>query len=158
MFGFFRTLPVTDAELGVLSHSRARWRGQLVLEGGSVPLDIAGGRDAPDPQALALARGLPAAWSRHRDALAQALMAHYAPYQEAIAAGEEDPPIDPLPVVVRPSDVWPFVKLLSASVAPIDRKLVAEVALATAWDDEHTLGARFDASSFLELNGSILQR
>ena len=85
-------------------------------------------------------------------------MEHYAPYKEAVAAGEDDPPIDPLPVVALPSDVWPLEKLLSASVAPIDRRLMAEVALATAWDDEHTLGARFDASSFLELKGSILQR
>jgi len=158
MLGFFRSPPVTDPELGVLSRSRGMWRGQLALEGGSVPLAIAGARDAPNPEALALARGLPASWLRHRQALAQALMEHYAPYQEAVAARETEPPPDPLPVVARPSDVWPFVTVLSACVAPIGRRLMTEVALAATWDVEHTLGARFDASSFVDLNGSILQR
>ena len=156
MLGFFRSHAVTDPELGVLSRSRGHWRGKLVLDGESVPLAIVGGRGAPDPDALALAKRLPAAWSRLRQALAQALLEHYAPYQEAVAAGEAEPPTDPLPVVARPADVWPFVKLLSASIAPIDRTLMAEVALAAAWDEEHTLGARFDASGFVALNGSIL--
>ena len=59
-------------------------------------------------------------------------------------------------MVARAADVWPFVKLLSASVTPIDRTLMAEVALVAAWDKEHTLGARFDASGFVALNGGIL--
>jgi hypothetical protein len=28
--------------------------------------------------------------------------------------------------------------------------------LAATWDEEHTLGARFEGMSFVELNGSIL--
>jgi hypothetical protein len=88
--------------------------------------------------------------------VAQALVEHCAPYQEAVAAGELEPPSPPLPVIARATDVWRFVTLQSASVTPIDGKLVAEVALSAAWDEEHTLGARFDGARFVELNGSIL--
>jgi len=158
MLGFFRLPTFTDPELGALSRSRGRWRGQLALEGASLPLAIAGSRGNPDADALDLARILPTAWSRHRDALAQALMAHYAPYQEALAPGEAVVPLDPVPTVARPSDVWPFVTLRSASVAPIDGRLLVETALAVAWDEEHTLSARFDRSRFVELNGSILEQ
>jgi hypothetical protein len=88
--------------------------------------------------------------------VAHALFEHHAPYQKAVAAGELEPPSPPLPAIACPSDVWRFVTLQSASVTPIDGKLVSEVALSAIWDEEHTLGARFEDARFVELNGSIL--
>ena len=74
----------------------------------------------------------------------------------SVRAVEADPPSRPLPDITQPVDVWQFVQLRSASVTWLGRKLVSEVALAAAWDEEHTLGARFEGALFIELNGSIL--
>jgi uncharacterized heparinase superfamily protein len=156
MLGFLRSPAISDPELGSIERSRGRWRGKLALGGQSIPLALIGARSAPNADALALAKALPAAWSRNLEAVAQALVDHLAPYQEAIAAGELEPPSPPLPAIARPSDVWRFVTLQSASVTSIDGKLVSEVALSAAWDEEHTLGARFEGARFVELNGSIL--
>jgi hypothetical protein len=156
MLGFLRSPAISDPELGSLERSRGRWRGTLALGGSSIPLALAGPRSAPNADALALAKALPNAWSLNLEAVTQALVEHYAPYQEAIASGELEPPSSPLPAIARPSDVWRFVTLQSASVTPIGGKLVSEVALSAAWDEEHTLGAMFEGASFLELNGSIL--
>jgi hypothetical protein len=156
MLGFLRSPAINDPELGPIERSRGRWRARLALEGTSLPLAIVGARSAPNADALALARALPVVWSRNLEIVAQALVDHYAPYQEAVAAGELAPPSSPLPAIARPSDVWRFVTLQSASVTPIDGKLVSEVALSAAWDEEHTLGARFEGARFVELNGSIL--
>jgi hypothetical protein len=156
MLGFLRSPAINDPELGAIERSRGRWRGKLALGGKSIPLALVGARSEPRADALALAKALPAAWSRNLEAVAQALVEHYAPYQEAVAAGELEPPSPPLPAIARASDVWRFVTLRSASVTPIDGKLVSEVALSVAWDEEHTLGARFEGAHFEELNGSIL--
>lgn len=156
MLSLFRSPPFIDPALGSFERSRGRWRGRLVLEGKSLPLAIVGGRAAPDSNALAVAKLLPAAWSTNRESMARALMEHLAPYRESVAAGEADPPSHPLPVITQPGDVWPFVELQSASVTPLGGKLTAEVALAATWDEEHTLGARFEGAVFVELNGSIL--
>ena len=157
MFGLFRSPPFDDPVLGVFDRSRGRWRGSLVLAGTPLPLAVAGARGAPDAEALAGAKLLPATWSNNLEAVAQALVEHLEPYREAVAAGEVQPPSRPLPVITEPADAWQFVKLLSASVTPLGGRLMSEVALATTWDEEHILGARFDGGAFVELNGSILQ-
>jgi hypothetical protein len=109
MLGFLRSPAISDPELGSIERSRGRWRGKLALGGKSIPLALVGARSAPDADALALAKALPAAWSRNLEAVAQALVEHYAPYQEAVAAGELEPPSPPLPAIARASDVWRFV-------------------------------------------------
>lgn len=156
MFGLFRSRPFSDPVLGVLERSRGRWRGRLVLAGKPLPLALAGASDAPDADALAVAKLLPDVWSTNRESVARALIEHLEPYREAVAAGEVDPPSRPLPVITQPADVWQFVELQSASVTPLGGKLVSEVGLAAIWDEEHTLGARFEGVAFVELNGSIL--
>ena len=156
MFGLFRQPRFNDPVLGAFSRSRGRWRGSLVLAGRTLPLAITGAREAPDAEALAVAKLLPAAWLSNREALAQALVNHVEPYREAVAAGEIDPPQRPLPVIAVLEEAWQFVELMSASVTPLGGKLISEVALAATWDEEHILGARFDGAAFVELNGSIL--
>ena len=156
MFGLFRPPPFNDPVLGLFERSRGRWRGNLVLAGKTLPLAVSGSRSAPDAEALAAAKLLPAARSNHSDAVARALVAHLEPYREAVVAGEVEPPTRPLSVIARPEDAWRSVELRSASVAPLGGKLISEVALAATWDEEHTLGARFDRNAFVDLNGSIL--
>ena len=156
MFGFLRPTVFVDPELGEFKRSRGRWRGRIRFPGNVVPLAVSGPRSRPDAEAMAAARILPSAWAQNSDVVARALVEHFAPYREAVGAGEAGPPARPLPVVGRPTDVWAFVKVVSASVTPLGGKLTSEVALAAAWDEEHTLGARFHGANFVELNGSIL--
>lgn len=141
MFRLFASRPFKDRVLGSFQRARGLWRGTLALAGTSLPLSISGTRSAPDAAALAIARLLPATWSSNRELVAQALIEHRDPYPEAVE---------------RTADVWQSVTLLSASVTPLDGKLTAEIALAVTWDEEHTLGARFQGPAFVELNGSIL--
>ncbi len=91
---------------------------------------------------------------RDRERVSCALFEHYEPYAEAVAEGELTPS-SPLPANRTPSETWEYVEVESASVTPLGRKLCAEVALRCAWDEEHTLGARFISGAFAELNGSI---
>jgi len=156
MFKLFESPSFNDPVLGPFKRTRRLWRGTLVLAGTSLPLSIAGTRGAPDAEALAIARLLPATWSSNRELVARALIEHLEPYREAIAADETDRPDRPLPFIERTADVWQFVALLSASVTPLNGKLIAEIALAATWDEEHTLGARFEGPVFVELNGSIV--
>jgi hypothetical protein len=156
MFGLFRPPSFSDPALGMLERSRGRWRGSLVLAGKTLPLAVSGGRRAPDEDALAAARLLPATWASRSEAVARVLLEHLEPYRDAVAAGEVEQPSQPLPAVAQPGEAWKFVPLLSASVTPLGGKLISEVALAATWDEEHTLGARFEGATFVELNGSIL--
>ena len=156
MFSLFRSPPFSDPVLGTFERSHGRWRGRLVLAGRSLALAIAGTRGAPDANALAVAKLLPTVWSASSESVARALIEHLEPYRESVAVGEADPPSRPLPVITQPVDVWRFVELQAVSVAPLGGKLMSEVALAAIWDEEHTLGARFEGTTFVELNGSIL--
>jgi len=55
-----------------------------------------------------------------------------------------------------PSQVWAYVSLAFVSVTPLSGFLTVELGYTTAWDEEHILGARFQAGKFLELCGSVL--
>jgi len=41
------------------------------------------------------------------------------------------------------------------AAAPIGGVMMTELGYDTAWDTEHTVGARFAGSEFIELNGSV---
>ena len=136
--------------------SRGLWRGLLTVEAGvSVPLALSGKRTEPDAQALAAAREVPQAFASWRPAIEQALFEHYEPYAEAVIAGEL-----PAPSGVRiaaPDDVWSRVSLVFVSVMPLSGLLTTELGYSTAWDVEHTLGARFQSGKLVELCGSVLR-
>ena len=61
-----------------------------------------------------------------------------------------------LPRIAAPGDVWSHVSLVFVSVTPLSGLLTTELGYTTAWDDEHTLGARFQSGRFIELCGSVL--
>ncbi|MEO6747749.1 MAG: hypothetical protein ABIS28_06290 [Caldimonas sp.] len=156
MFSFLKATPHTDPSLGVLVRSRGHWRGTLALRHGQpVPLAIAGSRIAPDPDALALARAVPAALPAWRPAIEAAVWAHIEPYLEAIAAGDEPAPAGVAPAT-RTDALWPLITFTHLAAIPLDGRLAVELGLAIPWDEEHTLGARFHEGRLIELCGSVL--
>jgi len=78
---------------------------------------------------------------------------HYAPYKEAIDAGQETG--SPCPSVASPEAIWPYVTTAHVLVAPLEGVPTVEIAFRVEWDIEHTLGARFKNWQFIELNGSV---
>ncbi len=156
MLGFFKSPPFRDPQLGEFERARGHWRGKLALGGSEVPLVVVGSRSEPNAPALQLARTVAASFSAWRPAIAEALFEHYQPYADSVAAGEEPEPGTPLPRIATAADVWPHASLIFVSVAPVDRALAVEFGFTTAWDEEHTLGARFQDGKLLELNGSVL--
>ncbi len=89
-------------------------------------------------------------------AIQSELFEHYRPYAEAIAAGEMPQPDEPFPHLSEASQVWPHVTALFVAVSPLDGTMTVELGYTVAWDEEHTLGARFQQGHFVELNGSVL--
>jgi Domain of unknown function (DUF6985) len=157
LFGIFKSPPFHDPKLGELVRSRGLWRGKLTVEanGSGSPLALSGTRTEPDAQALVAAREVAQAFASWRAAIEQALFDHYGPYAEAVTAGEPSPS-GTMPSIAAPVDVWPHVSLLFISVMPLSGVLTTELGYSTAWDEEHTLGARFQSGQFIELCGSVL--
>ena len=132
---------VVAPELGELVRRRGLWRGALALgTGASVPLAVTGGRGGPDPDALTLARAIPATFAANRSAIRDALAEHREPYLG------DDPGATPEP---DPDPVY-------AAVIELDGGLTIELGYRTTWDEEHTLGARIRNGRLVELNGSVL--
>lgn len=157
MFGLFKSPPFHDPELGKLVRSRGLWRGSISLSSASkVPLAVSGTRTEPDAVALQAARDVATQLPLWRPSIETAMFAHYLPYAEAIAVGDLPPASGAFPRLALPSQLWSRVSLVFVSVTPLDGLLTIELGYATGWDDEHTLGARFQAGKFVELCGSVL--
>ena len=157
MFEFLKPAAFVDPQLGELRRSRGAWRGTLKLDTEApVPLVLRGSRAAPDAEALRIARSLPAEYASWRPAIERELFDHYSPYAQAVAAGELDPPSPGLPPIDGPPSVWPHTTVEFVQVGPLDGVLTVEIGYRVAWDEEHTLGARFRDGRLLELCGSVL--
>lgn len=156
MFGLFKSASFVDPQLGELRRSGGRWRGTFLLEGKKVPLVVSGARAVPDAAALDVARSIAASFPSWRPTIERALYEHYAPYAEAVAAGEADPPEPGLPRIEGPAAVWPHATAAFVQVAPLSGRLTVEIGYRVAWDEEHTLGARLLEGQLLELCGSVL--
>jgi hypothetical protein len=108
---------------------------------------------SPVEARLPASRGLGslASWfSRYpalRSAIAGALFEHYEPYSDE--AGD-------IPKLTDPDQVWKHVSLVHVRIEPLSRTETVEIAYRTAWDEEHTLGARFQDWALVELNGSVI--
>ena len=148
MFGLFKSPTFQDATLGELQRKGGYWRSTITLAGQSVPLVIAGGKEQPDPQALALAQALPAQVAGFKPAIEQALFEHYEPYGGDAENG--------VPKLTDASQVWPHVQLVHVLADAVDKAMAIELGYTAAWDEEHTLGARFRDGKLLELNGSVV--
>ena len=156
MFGLFQSAHFSDPLLGELIRSRGLWRGTLQLDSGSTLLALAGTRAAPDPAAVAAAREVKGRLPAWCPAIEAALFEHYQPYAEAVAAGEFSEASESFPNITSPTGVWPYASLEFVSISPLDGFHTTELGYTTAWDEEHTLGARFADGTFIELCGSVL--
>jgi hypothetical protein len=157
MLGFFKSSSFVDPLLGELHRSRGAWRGTLKLDlEAPVPLVVSGGRTAPDAEALRIARSVPSNYASWRPTIERELFDHYSPYAEAVAAGELDVPSSALPPIDAPSSVWFHTTLAFVQVTPLSGVLTVEIGYRVAWDEEHTLAARFRGGQLLELCGSVL--
>ena len=107
---------------------------------------LPGGRAAPDPASVSLARELIARYATLQPAIAQALFEHYEPSRQS---GEGIPGLN------DPEHVWAYVSPVRVLIEPMSRLDTVEIAR-TAWDEEHMLGARFQGWQLVELNGSVL--
>ena len=156
MFGLFKSRPFTDELLGELRRSSGAWRGAINLGASAVPLVLTGTREAPNTEALAIARTVPSQYTQWQQLIESAMFQHYLPYAEAVAAGEPGP-IDGLPQITQPQEVWPYAFPEYVSVTKLDGQLGVEIGYRVVWDDEHTLGARLQGGRLIELNGSVLR-
>jgi len=157
MFGLFKSPQFRDPQLGELVRSCGHWRGSVTLEGRvRVPLVLSGTRSAPDAQAVAVARDGTTRYRSWRPTIEKALFEHYGPYADALAVREFPPPSETFPSIPAPHQVWPYVSLAFVAVTPLEGVLTAELGYITAWDEEHTLGVRFQSGKFMELCGSVL--
>jgi hypothetical protein len=105
---------------------------------------------------LAAAREVAQAFASWRPVIEQALFEHYEPYAETVTADELPSAGEGLPQIAAPGDVWSHVSLVFVSITPLSGLLTTELGYTTAWDDEHTLGVRFQSGEFTELCGSVL--
>ena len=157
MFGLFSSKPIEDEQLGELRRSGGYWRGSLLLEPcGTFALVLAGGREAPDPTHLRLSKELPDRFVSLMPDIQTGLFEHYAPYKEAVDAGEETD--SPCPSVASPDEVWQHIMPAHILVERLQGAPTIEIGFRTSWDIEHTLGARFQGWQLVELNGSVRGR
>lgn len=156
MFDLFKSPAFSDPALGELRRTGGLWRGALELGGVRAPLALPGPRSAPDPAALDIARSIPSGYADWRPLIEAALFEHYAPYAEALATGEVEPPEEALPRLVEPREVWPHTSVEFVQVLSLDGALAVEIGYRVAWDEEHVVGARLRRGRLIELNGSVL--
>ncbi len=159
MFGLFGSPAHTDPRLGKLVRRRGLWRGTIELTPGSpIPLALSGSRSAPSAEATQAAADLAQSFPAWQADVERALYEHYWPYSESIAAGEEPPAPEGFPRIATPDDVRAHATALFVVVAPLAGRLTVEIGYSTVWDDEHTLGVRFQGGRLIELCGSVLAR
>lgn len=156
MFGMLKAPSFSDALLGQFRRKGGIWRGDIDLGEAKVPLALPGPCSAPDPKALEIARAVPSTYPQWRGLIAAAMLEHYTPYAEAVAAGAISPPQEALPRVTKPDEVWPHTSVEFVAVLSLDGELTVEIGYRVAWDEEHTLGARLRSGRLIELSGSVL--
>ena len=152
----------SDPQLGELRFSfgfeTCLWRGLITLSPGkTIRLAVVGTADGPNPEALSIAKSLAAQFPTRQANFEKELFEHYKVYSEVIAQGKLKHPIDPLPAIEKPSDIWSHISWVNASVILLNGNLLTELSFTVPWDNEHTLGARFEAGEFIELNGSVIE-
>jgi hypothetical protein len=156
MFGWLKSDPFSDPVLGELRRKGGAWRGEIAVADVRAPLSLPGPRAAPDARALDLARRVTADYPGWRKGIGAALFEHYAPYAEAVAAGDAEPSEGGVPRIAQPDRVWPHTSVAFVAVISHEGELAVEIGYQVAWDDDHTLGARLRNGRLIELNGSVV--
>jgi len=152
---FLKPSEYRDPVLGNLVRSKGYWRGAISLGSETgVPLLLAGPRAAPDETRLGLARELGQRYAALRPAIEGALFEHYEPYSDAESGEEADR--GEILRLSRPDQVWGHVSPVRVLIERLGGVETVEIAYRTAWDTEHTVGARFQGWALMELNGSVI--
>ena len=142
--------PREHAELGPLRYKGGRWRGTIALEQGTrIPLFIPGSRDGPNPEGLKMAETATTWWTQARPEIERELYEHY-------TNGRDDETSE-MPELREQREVWAHVAPTSVEIRPFRSLDEMQVAIRTAWDEEHTLGALICDGRLVGLNGSILE-
>ena len=151
MFGLFSKDTFQHTTLGELTRKGSSWIGTTtVATHGRVPLQVAGGRKAPDAASLQLAGEMPALSKAAKAALEQALFSHYRDMFDA-HGGQ----LDGVPVIDDPRAVWAQTQVALVDVDASRRAFPVEIRITVGWDEDHTLGARLNGTTLVELNGSV---
>ncbi len=151
MFNIFASRTFQDPTIGLLVRSRGYWRGEILISGTiRVPLILSGARSKPEESALREAKNIPVLYDEWQPLIENALFDHYQPY------GGEGAGDDSMPIITDPQHVWDRTTLLYIAVTPLGGVLTTEAGYSVGWDEEHTLGIRFQQGTFLELCGSVV--
>ena len=155
MFGLFNTRDIEHPQIGTLKWRRGRWEGSLPLpELGTVRILIGGSKKGLLPEAEADTLRLAGVVLTWKAQIAQALFDHAEPY---IAASDAEPHLGQNTINIQDAAAaWDKASLQAVVVEPMDGVMTTELCFTTAWDEEHTLGARFQRGQWLELCGSTL--
>jgi hypothetical protein len=116
---------------------------------------VAGNRNAPDSNGLALARELPNRFDSLIPSIQTGLFDHYVPYQEAVVAGKLPALSEQFPTIKGKEDIWPYVSPAHILIKPFRGIPTIEIAFRVEWDEEHAVGAIFQKWQFVELCGSV---
>jgi hypothetical protein len=155
MFGLFGAKDFQHPILGTFKRVRGLWRGEVSPLGGKlVPLIVGGTRKEPDHAALKHAENLDRDLQGIEPQLKQAFFEHYEPYAEAARQGELES--STFPHVNNGAGALGLAEVEAVVVVELDGKLATEVCYRVPWDEEHTLGARFRGTNWVELCGSTL--
>src|SRR5260370_42004426 len=154
MFGLLKSEPFRDAQFGEFRRSGGHWKGSLVFAPcGTFRLSLVGSRKAPDPLALGLAKELPERFNSLMPKIQSGLFEHYAPYKEAVTAGEQTG--SPCPNIASPEAVWPHVTPAHILIEPFGGVPTLEIAFGVTWDLQPTLVAIFRNWQCIEVNGGV---
>lgn len=157
MFGWLKSPVFQDTRFGELHRSRGYWKGGIALPPcGAFRLALPGSREAPDPQALALAEEATKRFRLLMQTIQQGLFEHYLPYKEA--ADAETQMANSFPQPASAEAVWSHVMPAHVLIERFENAWTIEIAFKTAWDVEHTVAAVFRDWQFIELNGSVRRR
>lgn len=160
MFGLFKKPLHQDPVLGTLQRASGSWKGTLKSPGGEeISIRLAGGREAPDPDCLALAHGLPGKFHEIEPQIKAGLFEHYEPYKEAFDDGQIAEGEEPFPVLANADEILSHTAIEFVFIGPIHgapgRGPIVEIAYRVAWDEEHTVGVRFQDWQVFEVCGSV---
>ncbi len=154
----FGSDPFDDPRFGRFVRKGGMWTAECdVAPFGRVAVGLAGDRRAPAAASLDALGEAGAAFEALRGTIGHALVEHLAPYREAIESGDHEVPGFAADSIRTAADVWPHTKVVGIDIDAARAGFAFEVQLAVAWDEEHTLGARFDREAFFELNGSVVR-
>jgi len=148
MLSLFKTRSVVDPALGELRRSSGAWRGRISVGGApAVALVLPGNENEPDPRAIKIVRELENSLPDWRAGIAASLLDHLEPYAADAEAGN-------FSHIKTAEDVWHHARLCHVNVSEQSGVLTLELGYAVDWDEDHTIGARFQQGRLVELNGS----